>query len=177
MKGLTKKIYTDTTFINIINDILDNEMVKKMRNYRQHNTTNCYDHCLTASYYCYKICKKFHLDYISCSRAAMLHDLFLYDWRKRENERKGFHAFTHPLTAYKNASNLFKLNNKEKDIILKHMWPVTIIPPKYIESYILTLVDKYCACAETFENFNIKLYTKKAFRYTYVFLCLLFINI
>ncbi len=49
----------------------------------------------------------------------MLHDLFLYDWRKKQDDRKGLHAFTHPKTAYKNASKLFALNEKEKDIILK----------------------------------------------------------
>ena len=41
-----------------------------------------------------------HLDYVSVARAGMLHDLFLYDWRKRENGRKGLHAFTHPKSAY-----------------------------------------------------------------------------
>ena len=131
-----------------------------------------------ASYYCYKICKKLKLDYISCSRAAMLHDLFLYDWRKRENGRKGFHAFTHPKTAYENASKLFNLNDKEADIILKHMWPVTFFSfPKYIESFILTLVDKYCALSEAHEEIYNRFCQKKVFRYAYIFLCLLFIRV
>jgi len=33
------------------------------------------------------ICKKYNLDYASAARAGMVHDLFLYDWRKRENGR------------------------------------------------------------------------------------------
>ena len=108
----------------------------------------------------------------------MLHDLFLYDWRKRENGRKGLHAFTHPKTAYENASKLFNLNDKEADIILKHMWPVTFFSfPKYTESFILTLVDKYCALSEAHEEIYNKFCQKKAFRYAYVFLCLLFIRV
>ena len=135
MENLLEKIYNDKNFIHIIEDLIKNETIQKMKNYKQHYETSCFDHCLTASYYCYKICKKLKLDYISCSRAALLHDLFLYDWRKRENGRKGFHAFTHPKTAYENASKLFNLNDKEADIILKHMWPVTFFSfPKYIES-------------------------------------------
>ncbi|MBQ2937697.1 MAG: HD family phosphohydrolase [Clostridia bacterium] len=177
MEKLINKIYENTEFIDIIKDLLENDTVKQMNNYRQHYETSCFNHCLIASYYCYKYCKKLNLDYISCSRAAMLHDLFLYDWRKRENDRKGLHAFTHPKTAYENASKLFTLNDKEADIILKHMWPVTISLPKYKESYILTLVDKYCALNESYQEIYNRFCQKKVFRYAYVFFCLLFIRL
>ena len=30
------------------------------------------------------------------------------------------------------------------------MWPLTIIPPRFAEGYIVTLVDKYCATKEFF---------------------------
>ncbi len=178
MENLLQEIYDNKEFINIIHDLIENNTVQKMKDYKQHYETTCFDHCLIASYYCYKICKKLGLDYISCSRAAMLHDLFLYDWRKRENGRKGLHAFTHPKTAYENASKLFELNNKETDVILKHMWPVTFFAfPKYKESFILTLVDKYCALTESYEEIFNRFCQKKAFRYAYVFLCLLFIKV
>lgn len=177
MEKLLEEIYDNKEFIDIIKDLLENDTVKQMNNYKQHYETSCFNHCLTASYYCYKICKKLKLDYISCSRAAMLHDLFLYDWRKRQDDRKGLHAFTHPRTAYENASKLFKLNNKESDIILKHMWPVTLALPKYKESYILTLVDKYCALNESYQEIFNRFCQKKIFRYAYVFLCLLFIRV
>lgn len=177
MEEVIQKIYEDNAFIDNIKEILENDTVKKMNNYRQHYQTSCFDHCLMVAYYCYIICKKLHLDYISCARAAMVHDLFLYDWRKRENGRKGFHAFTHPRMAYKNASKLFELNPKEKDIILKHMWPVTFILPKYRESYIITLVDKYCAIKESSFELQNKLYQKKIFHYTYIFFSLLIMYI
>ena len=76
-----------------------------------------FDHCYTAAYYCYKICKKYHLDYKSATRAAMLHDLFLYDWRERQPDRKGLHAFTHGKTACENARKLFDLNEKKKILL------------------------------------------------------------
>ncbi len=154
----------------IIYDIVNNETVLQMKNYLQHYNTNCFDHCKMVAYYCYKICKKYNLDYVSATRAAMLHDLFLYNWRKRENGRKGLHAFTHPHTALKNASNLFELNEKERDIILKHMWPVTPKLPKYKESYIITFVDKYCALQETINAYKSKKKLQIAYRYAYVFL-------
>jgi len=137
-------------FYSIISDMDCNPTVQEMKNYRQHCDSSCYDHCLSVSFYCYCICKKLHLDSVSMARAAFVHDLFLYDWRVRQPGRKGLHAFTHPKTAYEKASTIFNLNKKEKDIILKHMWPVTPIPPRYVESFILTLVDKYSALEETY---------------------------
>ena len=177
MEELINKIYEDIDFINIISDIVQNEKVQQMKNYRQHYETNCFNHCLIASYYCYKFCKKHNLDYISCSRAAMVHDLFLYDWRKRQNGRKGLHAFTHPRTAYENASNLFTLNKIEKDVILKHMWPVTPALPKFKESFVLTFVDKRCAINEAIYEMYARFYKKRIFRFAYIFLGLLIFKI
>lgn len=173
MNELLEKIYNDKEFINVIDDMINNKTVQEMKKYRQHYETSCFDHCLEASYFCYKICKKLHLDYISCARAAMVHDLFLYDWRVRQPGRKGLHAFTHPKYAYENASKIFDLNKKQKDIIVKHMWPLTLALPKYPESFIVTFVDKYSALQEAFIFYNNFLQTKKIYKYAYIFLCLL----
>ena len=163
-------------FLNIIKDIISNETVQEMKNFRQHYETTCFDHCYMVSYYCYLICKKYKLDYISATRAAMLHDLFLYDWRIRQPDRKGLHAFTHGKLACENTSKLFDLTQKEKDMIITHMWPVTMKFPTSIEGLILTFVDKYCATSETFEVLKSRMFMKKAFRYAYVFLSLLIIR-
>ena len=144
------KILKDKKYIMIISDLINQEKVQEMKLYRQHHHINCFEHCLFVSYNTYLMCKKYNLDYISAARAGMLHDLFLYDWRKRENGIKGLHAFTHGKTAYKQASTFLVLNDKEKYMIIKHMWPVTLAMPKYKETFIITLVDKYFAVAEAF---------------------------
>lgn len=178
MKQYAKELMRDNNeFNNIILPLIENETVQEMKKFRQHYETTCYDHCLTAAYYCYCICKKYHLDYKSATRAAMLHDLFLYDWRTRQPDRKGLHAFTHGKTACQNACKLFDLNDKEKDIIIKHMWPVTISFPKSFEGFILTFVDKYCAMSESFEILKSRLFMKKTFRYAYLFLSLIIIKL
>ena len=169
-----EKILKDKEYLMIIADLINQEKVQEMKQYRQHHKINCFEHCLFVSYNTYLICKKYHLDYISAARAGMLHDLFLYDWRKRENGRKGLHAFTHGRTAYEQASTFLKLNDKEKDMIIKHMWPLTIIPPRYIESFIITLVDKYCALKESYNYYSGKVVSKKILRYA-SFLLLAFI--
>ena len=98
------KIIKDKEYIMIISDLVDQDKVQEMKRYRQHHKINCFEHCLFVSYNTYLICKKQHLDYISAARAGMLHDLFLYDWRKRQDGRKGLHAFTHGKKAYEEAS-------------------------------------------------------------------------
>ena len=152
-----EEILKDKEYIEIISELLKNEKVLKMKQYRQHHNISCFDHCLFVSYNTYLICKKHRLDYISAARAGLLHDLFLYDWRKRENGRKGLHAFTHPKEALRQALTIIGLNDKEQDIIKNHMWPVTPKFPRYKETYIITLVDKYSAVAEALIGKKIKI--------------------
>ena len=108
------------TFESIVEDLISNKTVLQMKNYRQHFDTSCFDHCYLTAYYCYIICKKLNLDYISATRAAMLHDLFLYDWREKSSTHR-LHAFHHGKVACMNACKIFDLNQKEKDIITRHM--------------------------------------------------------
>lgn len=166
-------------FFIIINDLIFNETVQKMRNYRQHCDTSCYEHCIRVAYYSYWISKKLNLDYVSTARAAMLHDLFLYDWRKSHREVKldGLHAFVHPKIALENATKIFNLNKKEQDIFVKHMWPITLALPKYTESYIVTFMDKYSACKESYTYFQSQLKKNKIYKSAYVFLSLIIFRI
>ncbi len=164
--------YELTHFFEIIKDITSNETVKQMKNFKQHCNTSCYKHCMQVAYFTYITCKKLKLDYVSATRAAMLHDLFLYDWRKkyRNIELSGLHAFIHPKIALKNASNIFELNEIEKDIIEKHMWPVTFSFPKYKESYIVTVMDKYSACLEIYSYIKEKFKKGRLYKHAYTFL-------
>ena len=132
---------------------------------------------MQVAYFTYLSCKKLKLDYVSATRAAMLHDLFLYDWRKkyRKTNLSGLHAFVHPKIALENACKTFNLNDIEKDIIVKHMWPVTLSLPKYKESYIVTIMDKYSACIETFSYIKEKIEKKTFYKYAYTFLSNFFI--
>lgn len=119
-----------------------------MENFTQHRDVTCLAHSLFVSYTAYCVCKRLGLDSRSAARGGLLHDFFLYDWHDKNAQRK-FHGFTHPRTALINADKYFSLNNVEREIIRKHMWPLTIIPPIHAESYVVLLADKYCAFMET----------------------------
>lgn len=178
MKLFVKEVIDkDYEFQEIIKELINNETVQQMKKYRQHYETTCFDHCYTVSYYCYLICKRYNLDYTSAARAGMLHDLFLYDWRIKQPDRKGLHAYTHGKTACENACKIFDLNDKEKDMIINHMWPVTVNSPKSLEGFILTFVDKYCAISESFEVLKTRFLLKKSLRYFYVLSSMISIHI
>jgi uncharacterized protein len=181
LKGLIiifNTIYTRDNYLefqDIIKDIECDETVKLMNSFKQHYNTTCYEHCLNVAFYSYLVCKKCNLDFVSAARAGMLHDLFLYDWRLPREDKKGFHGFRHPKVALNNASKLFDLSNKEKDIITKHMWPITIILPKYKESYIVSCVDKYCAIKESISYYKKTFKFQRLCKYAYIFLIMIFL--
>lgn len=142
----------------IIKDIVTNKNISALKERVQHASSSRFSHCLCVSYYTYAICKKLGLDYVSAARGAMLHDFYYYDWRDKHVEgQKKFHAFRHPKIALNNALDIFELNDIEKDIIVKHMWPLTIKFPSYKESYIVTMVDKYCATYEVIKKIKRKI--------------------
>jgi uncharacterized protein len=136
-------------------DILANEKIKSMKDFIQHGDVSTLQHSISVAYLSFLFAKKLNIkvDTRSLVRGALLHDFFLYDWHF-ENEAGGLHGFKHPKIALKNAEEYFLLNEREKDIIAKHMWPMTIILPRYKEALIVCLMDKYSAIIETFQRFK-----------------------
>ena len=138
-------------FKECIIDLTTNESIISMENYIQHGNITCLEHCISVSYLSYLNCRLLGLDYRSAARGGLLHDFFLYDWHITK-PKEGLHGFTHPYTALKNANKHFVLSDMEEDIIVKHMWPLTVKPPKYQEAFVVAFVDKYCASREILGN-------------------------
>ncbi len=132
---------------NCISDLIDAPIVQTMNNFTQHSIVTTLEHCLFVSYISFIICKFLGLNYYAAARGGLLHDLFLYDWHNEQHRGK-LHGFTHPKTALNNANIHFELSAMEQDIIKKHMWPLTIRLPRYKESYIVSLADKFCCIFE-----------------------------
>ena len=128
--------------------IINSVQVQKMRDFKHHSVISCYEHSINVSIKSYKLCKLLGFNYKSAAIGGLLHDLFLYDWHTTKLD-DGMHGFLHPKIALGNAVKLLELNKIEKDIIIKHMFPLTMVPPFYRESIVVCLVDKYCAITET----------------------------
>jgi len=147
--------FSDGEYEKCIRDLIQHEMLRSMKNYMQHGDVNCLEHSLNMSYSSYLICRRLGLDYRSAARGGLLHDFFLYDWHIGKPYR-GLHGFIHPYIALQNANKYFNLNDREKDIIQKHMWPLTLKLPRYKETFIVLLADKYCASTERIKFGSIK---------------------
>ena len=138
-------------------DILLDPKAQQMKNFTQHGNTSVFEHCVSVAKFSLLMAHylektlRIKVDRDSLVRAALLHDYFLYDWHDKTVPGHNIHGFTHPGAACRNADRDFGLNEVEKDIISKHMFPLTIMPPKYRESVIVTLADKWCALCETFK--------------------------
>ena len=116
----------------------------------QHGRTSVYKHCIGVAYVSCLIAAKLHLNINirSLIRGALLHDYFLYDWHVKDKSHR-LHGFSHPRRAVVNAMQDFKLSPMERDIIITHMFPLTLQPPSYKEGWIVMMADKYCSLRET----------------------------
>lgn len=152
--GHQKRNITAQEYKEFMGDLMENPVVKEMKTYNHHSHTSCYQHSVHVSYYNYLICKKFGWDTKAAAKGGLLHDLFLYDWHGRKPEEgERLHGFEHPTKALKNARNTVALTEKEGDIISKHMFPLTVTPPKYKESYVIVMTDKFCSFGEVMDRF------------------------
>lgn len=143
------KNLTESEYYTVIADLLEREEIQNLKKFRHHIMTNRFQHCLNVSYYNYQLCRLFRLDAESAARAGLLHDLYFYDTKAYTSQKPAVrHSKHHPEIALKNAQKLLDLNPKERDMIENHMFPMTFAFPKYAETYLITLVDKYCAVIE-----------------------------
>ena len=139
-------------------DILSSPNMIKSQGFYQHGSVSVYEHSLQVANCCLYLAEKFNIniDKRTLVRGALLHDYFLYDWHNDDGGTHKWHGFTHAKTALRNANKEFRLNKKEQNMILSHMFPLNMILPKYKESVILTIADKICALRETADSVLVK---------------------
>lgn len=153
-------------FSALIESVLNNQEFQKTKQITHHGITR-YEHLIRVSFYSYKITKFLKLNYQEATRASILHDFFLEETK----EDNTFHALRrHPGYALMNASKYFDLTDLEKDIITTHMFPVTFTPPKYLESWIVDVIDDVAGVYERFYSIRTEL------RAATTFLMIFFLN-
>ncbi len=136
---------TEISFDEIANNIINTDKFNELKKESHHGLTR-YMHVMRVSKFTYKISKFLHLDYVSATRAALLHDYFTEsDFNGVTGIKKGV---VHPMIAYNNACKDFYVNELEKNVIVSHMFPLGKVIPKYRESWVVTLVDKGVATYE-----------------------------
>lgn len=137
-------------YIDSVGDLLLTEPVKRMKTFNHHEGVDTHFHSLHVSYRVYSFLNKIDFEKgkaLEITRASLLHDLYLYNWyTDKHNE---LHAFYHPKESVKNIEKycLLSLNSMQKDMILRHMFPLGRFPNSF-GGWLLTISDKHCAALE-----------------------------
>ena len=157
---LDKAIFNDEEFISYISDILQSSEFDRLKQFRHHVNCTRWEHSVRVAYKTYQICNKFRLETKKATGAALLHDFFLYDWKKDAPD-KGWHPRVHSMHSWENARRIIETDEMMKDCIVKHMWPMTLAFPRFKESWVVQYADKACTIGEIIpENAGCFLYSR-----------------
>ncbi|MDD5888384.1 MAG: HD domain-containing protein [bacterium] len=148
--------FSNEEFYNLIKPIECHEEYQNLKNIKHHGITR-YDHSYRVAYYSYIITKTFGLDYKETTQAALLHDFFSDDVAHKNPIAR---LSQHPKYAVKNAQRIINLSEKQIDIIETHMFPITFTPPKYLESWIVDIIDDIASIYE--RGLGLRKYCKTA---------------
>lgn len=152
-------------FYQIISNIIYKAEYQTLKKENHHGLTR-YDHSLRVAKKTYKWCKKLNLDYVSATRAALLHDFFYNEEFEKIKSKDRYK--NHPIHAIHNAQKYYEINGLEEDIIRTHMFPVTTKLPASKEALVVIAADK---CASIYE------YSRYKFSMQISILLLFIINI
>ncbi len=143
-------------FETIISDIVLNKKFNQLSKEAHHGITR-YEHSMRVAKYSYMFCNRFNKENKKdVTRAALLHDFFVNSDMDNQSGTKKLES--HPSVALTNAKKYFEINDIQEDIIVKHMFPITLSIPKYKESWLVSLVDKLVGAYEMV-RFKLPLYT------------------
>lgn len=140
----------DTTFYSLVKDIIKTPEFKQMKNFKHHIRGNLFTHSLRVAYLCYKhhIKHKMKIDIKEFVQGALLHDYYLYNLHGDDKKHK-FHWFKHPRVALNNALEKYpNLTKTQQDMILHHMFPTTLVPPKTKAGWLVCYYDKVAAVTD-----------------------------
>lgn len=142
---------------NIYQSFLHDEKVLRMKDIPMHRGSNCYLHSFKVAKLAIKRAlrhKKVDLKVVLI--ASILHDYYLYDWRKDRRQLK-HHGKRHPFVASNNAKEDFDVSEPVRKAIESHMWPINIKEfPKTKEARIVTLADKAVCTKESMSTSSFK---------------------
>ena len=156
--------YKNSEFNRIVKPLLDSCPFEETKKNKHHGITR-YEHSMRVAYFSYIVTKFLRLDYKETTEAALLHDFFTDEVKDKNGIAR---LRQHPSCAVENAKKYFELSAKQEDIIKTHMFPVTFTPPKYLESWIVDLVDDVASIYERGKTMKNEI--KTAVSFVFVFL-------
>ncbi len=130
-------------FYQIIEDIIKNKKFINLKEDMHHGITRL-DHSLSVAKTAYFLSTKLKMkNYVDVTRAALLHDFY-----NNEDLNGKAIIIKHPQVAALNATKIFNINDIQINAIKAHMFPLGVVLPKYKESWLVNIADKFVATYE-----------------------------
>ncbi len=109
-------------------EILESSKFLREKGFLQHGRTTTYEHSVMVALVAMKIARvlRLKIDYESLVRGCLLHDYYLYDWHEPDSSHR-LHGLRHGRRAVENATKDFGLNQIEYNMILSHMFPLSVL--------------------------------------------------
>ena len=165
-----KDVYNDLEPINkctyfnewfkIVEPILLNDEFQRRKLFLHHENS-VWEHSIIVSFKSFLVAKFYNLNVYDATIAGLLHDFYPQAWQfnqelydldptyflryfKKHKNIKEWHGLVHGKEAALNAKKYFPdfVNKRILDSIKYHMFPLTVIPPHYLEGWIVTSMDK-----------------------------------
>lgn len=137
---------------DLYQSFLHDEKVLRMKEISIHRGSNCYEHSFKVAKKAIKRALRHKEGTVNLEVVligAILHDYYLYDWRKDRTRLKK-HGKNHPGIAIENAVRDFDISEEVKKVIKSHMWPINIKTfPNTKEARIVSLADKSVTIGES----------------------------
>ena len=165
-----KDVYNDLEPINkctyfnewfkIVEPILLNDEFQRRKLFLHHENS-VWEHSIIVSFKSFLVAKFYNLNVYDATIAGLLHDFYPQAWQfnqelydldptyflryfKKHKNIKEWHGLVHGKEAALNAKKYLPdfVNKRILDSIKYHMFPLTVIPPHYLEGWIVTSMDK-----------------------------------
>ncbi|MDX9802250.1 MAG: hypothetical protein RBT69_13050 [Spirochaetia bacterium] len=142
----------DKDFLEISSPITENPEYQRLKGIRQ-NDRSVFDHNIAVAYLACRIAKNFQMNKKAIVRGALLRNFEYYSNYCSSQIKKQFENRHRDAgegdDSLKYTALLFgPVSTLERDIILKHRWPYTLIPPHYPEAIIVMIADKLISIKE-----------------------------
>ena len=119
------------------------------RRFVQHGGVTVYEHCVRVAVLSCRLAAAlgWEVDLGALVRGALRPGHPLYAWHEQDGSHRR-HGLTRPRAALNNACADWELSPRERNIILRHMFPLTPVPPACREGWLVCMADKICAVHE-----------------------------
>ncbi len=135
---------------NYLQGLSETKEAALMKHCIQHGRISTYEHVVSVARLSFYLNRRLHVGAPDSElvRGAFLHDFYLYDWHEGGYPGR-LHGLHHPAIALKEASRRYPLTPMERNIILSHMWPLTLFSfPRCRAAFLVCLADKICSAYE-----------------------------